>query len=74
MRPIPGDAATTGVAMLAGLGAGVYRNVDEAIARCVRMDPAIEPSAPTHDVYDEAYEAYVELAASAVVRRSTAPV
>ena len=74
VRPIPGDAATTGVAMLAGLGAGVYRNVDEAIARCVRMDPAIEPSAPTHDVYDEAYEAYVELAASAVVRRSTAPV
>lgn len=72
VRPVPGDAATTGVAMLAGLGAGVYRNVDEAIVRCVRIDPAIEPSGATRDVYDEAYGAYVELAASAVVRRTNA--
>ena len=45
VRPIPGDAATPGVAMLAGLGAGVYRDLDEAIARCVRPGPAIEPAA-----------------------------
>jgi xylulokinase len=69
VRPIPGDAAGTGVAMLAGLGAGVYRNVDEAIARCVRPDPVIEPSASTRSTYDVAYAAYTALATSAVVRR-----
>ncbi len=36
VRAIPGDAAVTGVAMLAGLGAGIYRDAAEAIARCVR--------------------------------------
>ncbi|MFI5258289.1 MAG: FGGY-family carbohydrate kinase [Candidatus Limnocylindrales bacterium] len=71
VRPVPGDAATTGVAMLAGLGAGVYRNADAAIARCVRMDPPIEPSTATRRVYDDAYRSYIELAAAAVVRRST---
>ena len=43
VRTIPGDAAVTGVAMLAGLGAGVYRDPAEAIARCVRLEPPIEP-------------------------------
>ena len=30
---IPGDAAGTGVAMLAGIGAGVFRDAAEAIVR-----------------------------------------
>ena len=34
--PVPGDAAVGGVAMLAGLGAGQYVDVDDAIRRCVR--------------------------------------
>jgi sugar (pentulose or hexulose) kinase len=71
VRAIPGDAATTGVAMLAGLGAGIYRDVDEAIARCVRPDAAIEPDSASRDAYDEAYRRYRQLAASAVVRRRT---
>lgn len=70
VRTIPGDAAATGVAMLAGLGAGVYRSVDEAIARCVRPDPPIEPDSQTKARYDEAYSAYRQLAASDVVRRA----
>ncbi len=40
VRTVPGDAAVTGVAMLAGLGAGVYRDPAEAIARCVRLETA----------------------------------
>lgn len=71
VRSIPGDAATAGAAMLAGLGAGIYRDVDEAIARCVRPDTAIEPAAASRDTYDQAYRRYVKLAASAVVRRRT---
>jgi sugar (pentulose or hexulose) kinase len=72
VRPIPGDAAATGVAMLAGIGAGVYRDAAEAIARCVRPDPAIEPSPSSRAIYDQTYAAYLELAASAVVRRGPA--
>jgi sugar (pentulose or hexulose) kinase len=70
VRAIPGDAATLGVAMLAGLGAGVYRDAAEAIARCVRMDPPIEPATAAHAAYEEPYRAYRELAASDVVRRT----
>jgi len=69
VRTIPGDAATTGVAMLAGLGAGVYESVGEAIARCVRPDPPIDPNPDCRATYDVAYLRYQELAESAVVRR-----
>ena len=40
VRTVPGDAAVTGVAMLAGLGAGVYRDPAEAVERCVRLGAA----------------------------------
>ncbi len=66
---VPGDAAVTGVAMLAGLGAGVYRDPDEAIERCVRLDPPIEPHPAHRDAYAVAAAAYHALARSAAVRR-----
>jgi sugar (pentulose or hexulose) kinase len=69
---IPGDAAATGVAMLAGLGAGLYRDVAEAIGRCVRPGPAIEPDAAVSDLYASAHAAWLALAASAAVRREVA--
>ncbi len=69
VRAIPGDAAVTGVAMLAGLGAGIYRHPAEAIARCVRVEPAIEPDLTVRDAYAGAGAAYAELARSAVTRR-----
>ena len=72
VRPIPGDAAALGVAMLAGIGAGVYRDAGEAIARCVRIDSPIEPAPGTHAAYEEPYRAYRDLAASRIVRRPAA--
>lgn len=66
---VPGDAAVTGVAMLAGLGAGIYRDVDDAIARCVRLSAPIEPDAATRAQYDDRFAAWRELAASTVARR-----
>lgn len=69
VRPIPGDAAALGVAMLAGLGAGVYRDAGEAIARCVRTDSPIEPAPEAHAAYEKPYRAYRDLAASRLVRR-----
>ena len=55
VRTVPGDAAVTGVAMLAGLGAGLYRDPAEAIARCVRLEPgASSPIRARAAAYDEA--------------------
>jgi Sugar (pentulose and hexulose) kinases len=67
VRTIPGDATVTGVAMLAGLGAGIYRDPSEAIARCSRSDPAVEPDPTVRAAYDDAVAAYRALAASAAV-------
>jgi xylulokinase len=66
---VPGDAAVTGVAMLAGLGAGIYRDVDDAIARCVRLSWPIDPDPSTRARYAERFSAWRELAASTVARR-----
>jgi len=70
VRTVPGDAAVTGVAMLAGLGAGVYRDPAEAIARCVRLGPQVEPDLATAPAYAEAAAAYRALASGAAVRRT----
>jgi xylulokinase len=67
---IPGDAAATGVAMLAGLGAGVFRDVDDAIARCVHPDAASVPDPELRALYDDRSAAFRALGAARVVRRS----
>ena len=69
VRTIPGDATVTGVAMLAGIGIGVYRDVDAAVARCVRPGPVIEPDPASRARYDEASGRYRDLVAAPVARR-----
>jgi sugar (pentulose or hexulose) kinase len=69
---MPGDASVTGVAMLAGLGAGVYASPDEAIERCVRPGLFIEPDPSTRAAYDDGFEAWRSLAASSIVRTRVA--
>ena len=65
---IPGDAAVGGVAMLAGLGAGLYSGVDEAV-RTVRLGTRHVPNEAQRAAYDAAFGAWQELAAARVVRR-----
>lgn len=72
VRTVPGDAAVTGVAMLAGLGARIYRDTDDAVARCVRLEPPVHPDPAERDRYERGYVAYRALAASGVVRRQEA--
>ena len=72
VRTYPGDAASSGVAMLAGLGAGVYRDPADAIVRCVRPDPPVLPRPEATDRYEAAYRRYRELVESSVVRREGA--
>jgi xylulokinase len=66
---VPGDAAVTGVAMLAGLGAGIYRDVDDAIRRCVRLTSPIDPDPAMRALYDVRFAAWRRLAAARVARR-----
>lgn len=66
---VPGDAAVTGVAMLAGLGAGIYRDVAEAIERCVRWEAIIEPDAAARSIYEEADVRFRALMEAPAVRR-----
>jgi len=68
--PIPGDAAVGGVAMLAGLGSGIYRGVDEAIERCVHPATPVEPETAAHARYADRFDAWRELNAASVVRRA----
>jgi xylulokinase len=68
VRTIPGDAAVTGVAMLAGLGTGIYADAADAIARCVHAEDAIEPDPAAVRRYEDLYRAYRRLAGSAAVR------
>jgi sugar (pentulose or hexulose) kinase len=67
---VAGDAAATGVAMLAGLGCGLYSSVNAAVARCVHLEERIEPNPRAVSAYEAAYAAYCELVDATVVRRA----
>jgi sugar (pentulose or hexulose) kinase len=54
------------VAILAGLGTGVYRDVDDAIARCLRFGERFEPDPAVHDAYEERFGAFQALMAAEV--------
>jgi xylulokinase len=72
VRTIPGDAAVTGVAMLAGMGAGIYPDPAAAIAACVHPGEPVEPDPARAGIHAAGFEAWRALAASAVVRREEA--
>jgi xylulokinase len=65
---VPGDAAVTGVAMLAGIGVGVYRDVDEAIARCLHLGDRFEPDPDARATYEERFAAFGQLMGADVAR------
>jgi FGGY-family pentulose kinase len=64
-RPIhlPRDKETMalGAAIWAGLGAGVFKNYQEAISRMVHIERAVAPVTERRAVYDALYRHYVEL-------------
>lgn len=72
VRTIPGDAAVTGVAMLAGIGAGIYRDLGVAIDACVHPDTPIEPDLRAAGAYAAAFERWQALSAAPVVHREEA--
>jgi xylulokinase len=63
VRRVLGDCATsTGAAMLAGVAAGAFPDLETAVGACVELDPTpIFPDARTAAVYAESYAAYRSL-------------
>ena len=52
---VPGDATTAGVAMLAGIGVGIYPEAESAAAMACRRDAPIQPDPANHDRYARIY-------------------
>jgi xylulokinase len=69
---IPGDATTSGVAMLAGIGVGIYPDADTAVATACRSEAAIEPDPANHDRYTALFERYRAAVASATLHAGAA--
>ena len=63
VRAVRGDHATSaGAAMLAGVAAGFFADLDEASARIVRLsDDPVCPCPDTADIYEEGYRSYRRL-------------
>jgi xylulokinase len=61
---VPGDSTAAGTAMLAGLGAGVYKDVAQAVAAAYRPGPVAEPDRRHRGLYDELYARYLALTGS----------
>ncbi len=55
------EGAAYGVALLAGLPAGVWSNVDEACAQTIRVTDRVSPNAANIARYDEMYRHYQSL-------------
>ena len=52
------DGSAFGAAMLAGVRAGLFGSVQEAVATCVHVRETIEPNPEWSDVYDSGYERF----------------
>jgi xylulokinase len=65
---VAGDSTAAGAAMLAGLGAGLYRDAAEAVAAGYRPAGQAEPDPAHRALYDDLYRRYAELLGSEVVR------
>jgi xylulokinase len=55
------EGAAYGAALLAGVNAGVFADVHEAVASCVRVRETIDPIPEWRDAYDEGYRRYREV-------------
>ena len=52
------EGAAYGAAMLGGVAAGVFTDVHEAVAACVRVRERLEPNDAWHDAYEAGYARY----------------
>jgi sugar (pentulose or hexulose) kinase len=55
------EAATLGAAILAGKAVGLYSSIEEAVEQMVQIKDQFEPSPLNAQVYNDAYQTYVQL-------------
>lgn len=60
-RPRVTEASSLGAVILAGVGAGVYASVEEAMAQLVKIERVFEPDPARHAAYTERFARYREL-------------
>jgi autoinducer 2 (AI-2) kinase len=53
--PVVVESTALGAAMYAGIGAGIYRDLDEVVDRVVRFDRTVEPDPANRAAYDDAF-------------------
>lgn len=54
------DASSLGAALLAGVSAGIYKNMEDAVVRTVRVKERREPRGESQKAYEELYPKYQE--------------
>jgi xylulokinase len=57
-RTVSEEGSAFGAALLAGVRAGVFADVDEAVSRCVRVRDRVEPDPDWVAAYDQGYGRY----------------
>jgi xylulokinase len=60
-RTVAEEGAAFGAALLGGVAAGVFRDVGEAVAACVRVRDRIEPDPAWRDAYEQGYARFRSL-------------
>jgi xylulokinase len=55
------EAASLGVAILAGVAAGVFANLEEGIARMTRLGESLQPNPDDAPAYQRGYQEYLDL-------------
>jgi xylulokinase len=59
--PYSDNASTLGAVMLAGVGTGIYKDFNEAVAKTVHMRKEVNPNKDNYDKYQKNYKMYLEL-------------
>ena len=59
--PASDTATSLGAVILAGMGVGMYKSFDEAVARTVVDKRFHEPNMANKEVYDKTFETYLSL-------------
>ncbi len=55
------EATALGVAMVAGIGAGIYKDFDESVKRCVRIEKTFHPNMDNYKKYQEIAKRWQEV-------------
>lgn len=59
--PTADTASTLGVALLAGVGTGLYKNYKEAVERTIKITRIQEPNKEAHEIYEKYFPIYLEI-------------